>query len=200
MMKSVSHESVQGVLWSERGNVSSNNDNEAVFSTRKVVSRDEKRHFSLIDQVDPKNAKGALKKFGKIKTVGQIGVFIKELFRTKSFKLASVAVKTCRLSVLNDAIAVSETSLKDRKTKAVEAYNHIKASNPTGGNTLEQESEYIKGMVNLLNEPDVYSEPSFGQDGLGENIQNIENYLLSQKEMDEMLAARELLESSMREE
>lgn len=199
MMESVSHESAQRALLVGRGNVSSKN--EAVFSTRKVVvGRDENRHFSLIDQVDPKNAKGALKKFGKIKTMEQIGVFIKTLFKTKSFKYASIAVKRCRLSALNKAVAASETSLKARKTKAVEAYNHIKASNPKGFNALEQESEYIKGMVELVNKPDAYSEPGFGLNDLGENLQKIETYLLAQKELAEMEAARELLKPASREE
>ena len=195
MMKSVSHESINGLFWSEPTFVSSNNENEAVFSTRKVVvSRDENRHFSLIDKVDPKNAKGALKKFGKIKTMRQIGVFIKTLFKTKSFRLARFAVKTCRLVALDDAIAVSKKSLQDRKTEAVKAYNHIKISNPKGGNALEQESEYIKDMVELLNKADTYSESDFN---LHENIQNIEDYLLAQKEMDEMEAAKELLGKSL---
>ncbi|WP_354011017.1 hypothetical protein [Endozoicomonas lisbonensis] len=192
MMRSVSQDSIQGLLWSEPENASSDNDMEGAFSARKVVvGRDENRHFGLFDKVDSKSAGGALKKFGKIKTMKQIGVYLKELFKTKSFRQARIAVKDCRLSALNSAIEVSSKKLEDRKIEAFAAYCHINGTPDDETATPEQALERLSNMVESVNQQGI--EPGFDD----EAVQKYEQYLQARNEMDEMQAAKALLEASI---
>lgn len=195
MMRSISQESIRGDLWSESGNSGFSDELEGTFSARKVVvGRDENRHFGIFDDnVDSKSASGALKKFGKIKTMKQIGVYIKELLKTRSFRQARIAVKDCRLSALNSAIDVSSRKLKDRKIEAFAAYFHINGTPDDETVTPGQVLERLNNMVEVVNQLGV----DHGM--VDETVQKYERYLQARNEMDEMLAAKTLLEASIKE-
>ena len=194
MMQSIRQEDIRRDLWSESGNSGFSDELEGTFSARKVVvGRDENRHFGIFDNVDSKSASGALKKFGKIKTMKQIGLYIKELLKTRSFRQARIAVKDCRLSALNSAIDISSKKLKDRKTEAFAAYCHINGTPDDETETLEQALERLSNMVEIVNQLDV----DHGM--VDETVQKYEHYLQARNEMDEMLAAKTLLEGSIKE-
>lgn len=194
MMQSIRQEDICRDLWSESGNSGFSDELEGTFSARKVVvGRDGNRHFGLFDNVDSKTASGALKKFGKIKTMKQIGVYIKELLKTRSFRQARIAVKDCRLSAVNSSIEVSSKKLKDRKTEAFAAYCHINGTPDDGTEAPIKALERLRNMVETVNQLDV------DHGVVDETVQKYEHYLQARKEMDELLAARTLLESSIKE-
>ena len=207
MMQSMDVDGIKGYFLGQAVETENDDVFEGTFSTRKVVSRDENQRFNLIDKVAPENATNALNKFGKIKTIERIKIFFKALVTTRSFKQARVAVHQSRLMELNKAIKTHSTSLGDREVEAYQAYNYIKSTSVTGYDPLEQESAYLKGMVDLLNEPDNHRNPDLrasvntDEEGPTESaMRECEGYLISRKQLDEMEAARELLESSIGKE
>ena len=155
-----------------------------MFFTRKVVTRDKNQRFMLKDRVESDDARMMMKKVGKIDVIKKIGVFLRTLITERSFRLAGIAVTKCRLTALDNAIDLSRKDIKTREINVSEAYKRINLSQSGQLDALEQPSEYLGGMIKLLNDR--------GQ-GSDSEIKQCEDYLMALKQLNEMEAARDIL-------